>query len=131
METQEYFELKQPPFGRVEAQASGSSAMIRWAPGNGVVYQLIATPVPDEVAKVIGGTLLLSLMRRDGKSYVSYPGNPGGFYHLSFVEEKWGKDLGEEGTLYATALLNWALFGDDVSGQYAKEMFEEAQRRWQ
>lgn len=122
--------LNVPPVGNVEAHFTGPTSMIRWAPGNGVVYQLLVTPVSDEIKRWTGGGVLLSIMRRDGQCYVTYPGNPSGLYHHSFVEEKWGKDLGEEGTYYFTALLNWTMFDSDVASQYAKEIFEEAKQRW-
>jgi hypothetical protein len=130
METQNQIELRVPPQGKVEAQVTGPTPMIRWAPGNGVVYQLLVTPVSDEIGKWTGGSVLLSILRRHGAGYATYPGNPSGLYHLNFVEEKWGKDLGEEGTFYVTALLNWTLFGDDIANQYAKEIFEGAKRKW-
>jgi len=95
-----------------------------------LVYQLLATPVSDEIKKVIGGGVTLSIMRRDGRCYTMYPGNLTGLYHHSFVAEKWGEDLGEEGTMYVTALLNWALYDDDISSRHAADVFQQAKQRW-
>jgi len=130
MEIQEPIELRVPPVGKVEAQVTGPTSMIRWAPGNGVVYQLLVTPVSDEIKAWTGGGVLLSIMRSDGQSYATYPGNPSGLYHRTFVDEKWGKDLSEEGVFYLTALLNWTVLDGDVASRYAKENFEEAKQRW-
>lgn len=127
-----FMDLMDPPVGKVEAKVFGLTSFIRWAPGNGLVYVLIVSPVIDEIKSHIGGSVLLSVLRRDGKAYATYPGNPSGIYHLSFVEEKWGSELGEEGTCYFTALLNWALFGDDeLASEYAQEIFDAARKKWQ
>jgi len=120
--------LSSPPVGNVEALVNGRVSFIRWAPGNGMIYQAVVVPVEDEIKKWMGGPVLVSVLRRDGNRYAAYPCQHDGVFHISYVEEKWGKDLGEEGTYYTTALLNWALRGEDL---YAREIYEEARARWQ
>ena len=127
------FELKlrSPPVGDVEVRIDGTTSLyIKWAPGNGLVYNLIVTPVSGEIGRMVGGRVLLSLGTLDGRTFLTYPGNPDDIYHLSFVEEKWGKHLGEEGTHYCTALLNWALFDEEIADQYAMEIFGRAKEMW-
>ena len=118
--------LIDPPDGIVQAKIIGRTSFIEWAPGNGLVYRLMATPVSDDVKRCIGGNVLLSVCKGDGRTFVTYPGNPGGLYHFGYVKEKFGKGEGDEWVLYVTALLNWTLFDSDTARQYAKEMFEEA-----
>ena len=121
--------LIDPPDGIVQAKIIGRTSFIEWAPGNGLVYRLMATPVSDDVKRCIGGNVLLSVCNSDGKTFVTYPGNPSGLYHASFVEEKWGKGENAEWVLYVTALLNWTLFESDIAMKYAKEIYEEARSR--
>lgn len=124
-------ELQDPPVGRIVFKKKDSTSCLVWEPGNGMTYFLLVTPVSVEIERMLGGRVLISLSRYNRSTYVTYAGNPGGLYHLSFVEEKWGEEIGEESTYYFTALLNWTLFkGNEVAMRYAMEIFEEAKKKW-
>ena len=126
----ECVKLIDPPVGIVQAKVEGETSFIEWAPGNGLVYRLLVTHVSEDIKKLIGGNVLLSLCSSDGQTFVTYPGNPSGLYHVSFVNEKWGKGEHDEWVSYVTALLNWARFESDTAKKYAREVFEEVKNRY-
>lgn len=122
-------ELHDPPSGKVQTKVEGVSSFIEWAPGNGLVYRAIVSDISG-FRDNIGASKLLSIECRSLRGYVSCPVNPSGIYHMSYLEEKFGKYIEEEELHYYTALLNWIFFDSEVSRSYAKEIYDEARARW-
>ena len=122
--------LSDPPMGKVEGKFIGPTSFIRWAPGNGLAYQMFASRLLGDARKYSGGDILLSLDSHQG--IVAYPGSLGLVYSTCFVREKWGSLVeSDEAIHYYTSLLNWAL-GDGSSyvASYAMEIYEWARKTW-
>lgn len=118
--------VHKPPVGIVQRHEGG---FIEWAPGNGCAYQLVVCLLPTLIQAMIGGAVMISVRSRKGNFYTSYAGNPSGVYTLDFVEEKFGEE--RDSLYYVTALINWAIYGDDsVGGGYAQSMYYEAREKW-
>jgi len=108
--------------GRVEKNVSlKESAYLRWAPGDGYIYCMIVSKISEET----GSEWLVSLKAPCVDVYISYPLSLTGFYHHSYISEKWGKYFDDRTIIYFTALLNWTLDGcDDYSYDYANKLME-------
>ena len=102
--------LNEPPVGRTERiQRGDGSALMGWAPGDGVRYVLIACRMDPVVCDEMGcrrDALLVSLGYY-GKGFRSYPLIPGQVKTVDYVAEKFGYK-GDELLAFA-ALVNFAL----------------------
>jgi len=124
--TESVYVIQKPPVGVVQRHVDG---FIEWAPGNGIAYRLVVQSVPESMRAALGGSVTISVQSRQGNFYTSYVGNPGGVYSLAFIEEKFGER--DDSLRYITALINWAIFGEDsMGGECAQEIFDKAQEDW-
>lgn len=118
------------PQGKIEMivdGTGGSPSYIRWAPGTGIVYKLVATKVNDQIMHVLGGNLMVTLQCA-GTFETEFFGFPLGLWHESLVSEHFNHNgrMTEQEVLLYTAMLNWTLGSEKTAHEYANSCWERA-----
>jgi len=102
--------LNGPPVGKQEyAAVSADGALIKWSPGDGLVYTMVASSIAPALCEGLGceeRALMVSL-GSPGRGFRSYPLVPGSVKAKRYMAEKF-QFKGDE-LLAFTALVNFAL----------------------
>lgn len=120
--------FRKPPLGKVEIRECGSVGVLIWEPGTGAKYTMLVADLSDEIASIVGGSMMVSLMSMEDNTFISHAVNPNmmGHWARDYVRRKWQRIYGiGDHVDHLTMLLNWALGGDRAQ-RYADELLE----RW-
>lgn len=106
--------LSKPPFGKVATCIPGLVGLISWEPGNSTRYVMQSTFLPEPIAALLGGTVMVSFGNGCNRLFRSHAVNPGstGHWEVDHVMEHWGfkNEIGDDPEYFAM-LLNWVLGG--------------------
>ena len=127
--------ISEPPVGSLGGYTSpileGSVVYLDFQPGTGLRYPLIISVLPDIES---GGdeAVLLSLANHstNGPAFASIVTRLGQLWHISYVLEKFERQIGEEACYIYCALLNWVTLDDEVAHAHAQEIWDEAKEKW-
>ena len=130
--------LNEPPVGKCVIKVGtphdvkeAVTALLTWEPGNATSYQVVVNRLPEYIAEVLGGEMLISVRVSGGTTYVSYVVTLHGMLHETLVREKFGKQItSEQDIVMLTCLLNWSLYDSDTCHDYAQELWDEGEERW-
>lgn len=114
------------PHGKTECLVDADMLYVRWAPGTGFVYQIIASDVPIDAADRLGGHVMVSM--ECAGTWISEFFGDVGLWHETLVQEHFnasGKMHGQEVLLYV-ALLNWTMGNGKTAMDYAEECWKQA-----
>jgi len=119
--------LSKPPCGKVATYIAGLVGLIAWEPGNATRYVMQSTFLPDRIAALLGGTVLVSFGNGCDRFFRSHAVNPGstGHWEVDYVTEHWGfeNEIGDDPE-YFTMLLNWVLGGSRAKA-YADDLWRQ------
>lgn len=102
--------LNAPPVGIQEyAAVSDNSMLIKWSPGDGAVYTMVASEIAWAICEGLGcdECALMVSLGFPGQRFRSYPLIPGQVESSSYIAEKFGFRGGDLAAF--TALVNFAL----------------------